>query len=191
MIKTILLGGLLGLSLFAEGIGYNYMSSNKSELEQIRTQIDSINEAIALTQEQLNSYGSITNSYVSNTEMIETFLTKCDCQFVSATAQSVDSSGQMLNVLTVNSLNDVAYFTSTVTSISLKLEYKDLIKTLQNVLESDITFNEIEFDESKNVMTINVAAVTQEGSVISNEITDPIISDDGDGEIIYTTESIE
>ena len=114
----------------------------------------------------------VISKYSSNSELVSAFLTSKDAKLLQITAQDKDAAGDYSNIVTVKTIDDVAYFTNTISRIVVTLSYNDFSKAFKYIQSVNAPFSSISFDCNKKIISLYLTPVTIGSSDISNEVTD-------------------
>lgn len=168
--KRILIAVILIIGI--AGCGYQYLQliSAKDVNQHLESQIKDTDSQITQYQEELKALPI--SKYSSNSELVSAFLTSKDAKLLQITAQDKDAAGDYSNIVTVKTIDDVAYFTNTISRIVVTLSYNDFSKAFKYIQSVDAPFSSISFDCNKKIISLYLTPVTIGSSDISNEVTD-------------------
>ena len=164
--KRILIAVILIIGIAGGGYQYLQLTSAKDVNLHLESQIKDADSQITQYQEELKALPI--SKYSSNSELVSAFLTSKDVKLLQITAQDKDAAGDYSNIVTVKTIDDVAYFTNTISRIVLTLSYNDFSKAFKYIQ----SFSSISFDCSKKIISLYLTPVTIGSSDISNEVTD-------------------
>lgn len=173
--KRILLAIVLILGFSGAGYQYVQYSSQKNVVEQLSKQIEETNSQ--LTQLTSEFQALPVSKYSTNTDMISAVLDTDTISLLQITAQSRDDKGQYSNVVTVQSVEETAYFTNTIARIVVDASYKDFKKAYDYVSGLDVSFSSLRFDIKNKVVSISLTPVIVGTSDISSEFTTPVVEE--------------
>lgn len=168
--KRILIAVILIIGIAGGGYQYLQLTSAKDVNLHLESQIKDADSQITQYQEELKALPI--SKYSSNSELVSAFLTSKDVKLLQITAQDKDAAGDYSNIVTVKTIDDVAYFTNTISRIVLALSYNDFSKAFKYIQSVDAPFSSISFDCSKKIISLYLTPVTIGSSDISNEVTD-------------------
>lgn len=168
--KRILIAVILIIGIAGGGYQYLRLTSAKDVNLHLESQIKDADSQITQYQEELKALPI--SKYSSNSELVSAFLTSKDVKLLQITAQDKDAAGDYSNIVTVKTIDDVAYFTNTISRIVLTLSYNDFSKAFKYIQSVDAPFSSISFDCSKKIISLYLTPVTIGSSDISNEVTD-------------------
>lgn len=168
--KRILIAVILIIGIAGGGYQYLQLISAKDVNHHLESQIKDADSQITQYQEELKALPI--SKYSSNSELVSAFLTSKDVKLLQITAQDKDAAGDYSNIVTVKTIDDVAYFTNTISRIVLTLSYNDFSKAFKYIQSVDAPFLSISFDCSKKIISLYLTPVTIGSSDISNEVTD-------------------
>lgn len=168
--KRILIAVILIIGIAGGGYQYLQLTSAKDVNLHLESQIKDADSQITQYQEELKALPI--SKYSSNSELVSAFLTSKDVKLLQITAQDKDAAGDYSNIVTVKTIDDVAYFTNTISRIVLTLSYNDFSKAFKYIQSVDSPFSSISFDCSKKIISLYLTPVTIGSSDISNEVTD-------------------
>ena len=168
--KRILIAVILIIGIAGGGYQYLQLTSAKYVNLHLESQIKDADSQITQYQEELKALPI--SKYSSNSELVSAFLTSKDVKLLQITAQDKDAAGDYSNIVTVKTIDDVAYFTNTISRIVLTLSYNDFSKAFKYIQSVDAPFSSISFDCSKKIISLYLTPVTIGSSDISNEVTD-------------------
>lgn len=168
--KRILIAVILIIGIAGGGYQYLQLTSAKDVNLHLESQIKDADSQITQYQEELKALPI--SKYSSNSELVSAFLTSKDVKLLQITAQDKDAAGDYSNIVTVKTIDDVAYFTNTISQIVLTLSYNDFSKAFKYIQSVDAPFSSISFDCSKKIISLYLTPVTIGSSDISNEVTD-------------------
>mgnify|MGYP000056597652 FL=1 len=168
--KRILIAVILIIGIAGGGYQYLQLTSAKDVNLHLESQIKDADSQITQYQEELKALPI--SKYSSNSELVSAFLTSKDVKLLQITAQDKDAAGDYSNIVTVKTIDDVAYFTNTISRIVLTLSYNDFSKAFKYIQSVDAPFSSISFDCSKKIISLYLTPVTIGSSDISNEVTD-------------------
>lgn len=168
--KRILIAVILIIGIAGGGYQYLQLISAKDVNHHLESQIKDTDSQITQYQEELKALPI--SKYSSNSELVSAFLTSKDVKLLQITAQDKDAAGDYSNIVTVQTIDDVAYFTNTISRIVLTLSYNDFSKAFKYIQSVDAPFSSISFDCSKKIISLYLTPVTIGSSDISNEVTD-------------------
>lgn len=168
--KRILIAVILIIGIAGGGYQYLQLISAKDVNHHLESQIKDTDSQITQYQEELKALPI--SKYSSNSELVSAFLTSKDAKLLQITAQDKDAAGDYSNIVTVKTIDDVAYFTNTISRIVLTLSYNDFSKAFKYIQSVDAPFSSISFDCSKKIISLYLTPVTIGSSDISNEVTD-------------------
>lgn len=168
--KRILIAVILIIGIAGGGYQYLQLISAKDVNHHLESQIKDTDSQITQYQEELKALPI--SKYSSNSELVSAFLTSKDVKLLQITAQDKDAAGDYSNIVTVKTIDDVAYFTNTISRIVLTLSYNDFSKAFKYIQSVDAPFSSISFDCSKKIISLYLTPVTIGSSDISNEVTD-------------------
>lgn len=168
--KRILIAVILIIGIAGGGYQYLQLTSAKDVNLHLESQIKDADSQITQYQEELKALPI--SKYSSNSELVSAFLASKDVKLLQITAQDKDAAGDYSNIVTVKTIDDVAYFTNTISRIVLTLSYNDFSKAFKYIQSVDAPFSSISFDCSKKIISLYLTPVTIGSSDISNEVTD-------------------
>ncbi len=168
--KRILIAVILIIGIAGGGYQYLQLTSAKDVNLHLESQIKDADSQTTQYQEELKALPI--SKYSSNSELVSAFLTSKDVKLLQITAQDKDAAGDYSNIVTVKTIDDVAYFTNTISRIVLTLSYNDFSKAFKYIQSVDAPFSSISFDCSKKIISLYLTPVTIGSSDISNEVTD-------------------
>ena len=168
--KRILIAVIVIIGIAGGGYQYLQLTSAKDVNLHLESQIKDADSQITQYQEELKALPI--SKYSSNSELVSAFLTSKDVKLLQITAQDKDAAGDYSNIVTVKTIDDVAYFTNTISRIVLTLSYNDFSKAFKYIQSVDAPFSSISFDCSKKIISLYLTPVTIGSSDISNEVTD-------------------
>ena len=168
--KRILIAVILIIGIAGGGYQYLQLTSGGDVNLHLESQIKDADSQITQYQEELKALPI--SKYSSNSELVSAFLTSKDVKLLQITAQDKDAAGDYSNIVTVKTIDDVAYFTNTISRIVLTLSYNDFSKAFKYIQSVDAPFSSISFDCSKKIISLYLTPVTIGSSDISNEVTD-------------------
>lgn len=145
--KRILIAVILIIGIAGGGYQYLQLTSAKDVNLHLESQIKDADSQITQYQEELKALPI--SKYSSNSELVSAFLTSKDVKLLQITAQDKDAAGDYSNIVTVKTIDDVAYFTNTISRIVLTLSYNDFSKAFKYIQSVDAPFSSISFDCSK------------------------------------------
>ena len=164
--KRILIAVILIIGIAGGGYQYLQLISAKDVNHHLESQIKDTDSQITQYQEELKALPI--SKYSSNSELVSAFLTSKDAKLLQITAQDKDAAGDYSNIVTVKTIDDVAYFTNTISRIVVTLSYNDFSKAFKYIQSVDAPFSSISFDCNKKIISLYLTPVTD----ISNEVTD-------------------
>lgn len=173
--KRIIVAIILAAGLGGAGYQYMLMSSTDSIITKLQGQITETNSQISDYQQQLSSLPI--SQYATNSDLVSAFFDTKVLSLISITAQDRDEQGEYSNIVTVKTVDDVAYFTNTISRIVITASYKDFAKAYKYVSELSVPYSSVSFDVDKKTVSIFVTPVTIGTSDISNEVTAPLSED--------------
>lgn len=168
--KRILIAVILIIGIAGGGYQYLQLISVKDVNQHLESQIKDTDSQITQYQEELKALPI--SKYSSNSELVSAFLTSKDAKLLQITAQDKDATGDYSNIVTVKTIDDVAYFTNTISRIVVTLSYNDFSKAFKYIQSVDAPFSSISFDCNKKIISLYLTPVTIGSSDISNEVTD-------------------
>ena len=168
--KRILIAVILIIGIAGGGYQYLQLISAKDVNHHLESQIKDTDSQITQYQEELKALPI--SKYSSNSELVSAFLTSKDAKLLQITAQDKDAAGDYSNIVTVKTIDDVAYFTNTISRIVVTLSYNDFSKAFKYIQSVDAPFSSISFDCNKKIISLYLTPVTIGSSDISNEVTD-------------------
>lgn len=168
--KRILIAVILIIGIAGGGYQYLQLTSAKDVNQRLESQIKDTDSQITQYQEELKALPI--SKYSSNSELVSAFLTSKDVKLLQITAQDKDAAGDYSNIVTVKTIDDVAYFTNTISRIVVTLSYNDFSKAFKYIQSVDAPFSSISFDCNKKIISLYLTPVTIGSSDISNEVTD-------------------
>lgn len=168
--KRILIAVILIIGIAGGGYQYLQLTSAKDVNQRLESQIKNTDSQITQYQEELKALPI--SKYSSNSELVSAFLTSKDVKLLQITAQDKDAAGDYSNIVTVKTIDDVAYFTNTISRIVVTLSYNDFSKAFKYIQSVDAPFSSISFDCNKKIISLYLTPVTIGSSDISNEVTD-------------------
>jgi hypothetical protein len=168
--KRILIAVILIIGIAGGGYQYLQLISVKDVNQHLESQIKDTDSQITQYQEELKALPI--SKYSSNSELVSAFLTSKDAKLLQITAQDKDADGDYSNIVTVKTIDDVAYFTNTISRIVVTLSYNDFSKAFKYIQSVDAPFSSISFDCNKKIISLYLTPVTIGSSDISNEVTD-------------------
>lgn len=168
--KRILIAVILIIGIAGGGYQYLQLISAKDVNHHLESQIKDTDSQITQYQEELKALPI--SKYSSNSELVSAFLTSKDVKLLQITAQDKDAAGDYSNIVTVKTIDDVAYFTNTISRIVVTLSYNDFSKAFKYIQSVDAPFSSISFDCNKKIISLYLTPVTIGSSDISNEVTD-------------------
>lgn len=168
--KRILIAVILIIGIAGGGYQYLQLISAKDVNQHLESQIKDTDSQITQYQEELKALPI--SKYSSNSELVSAFLASKDAKLLQITAQDKDAAGGYSNIVTVKTIDDVAYFTNTISRIVVTLSYNDFSKAFKYIQSVDAPFSSISFDCNKKIISLYLTPVTIGSSDISNEVTD-------------------
>lgn len=168
--KRILIAVILIIGIAGGGYQYLQLISAKDVNHHLESQIKDTDSQITKYHEELKALPI--SKYSSNSELVSAFLTSKDAKLLQITAQDKDAAGDYSNIVTVKTIDDVAYFTNTISRIVVTLSYNDFRKAFKYIQSVDAPFSSISFDCNKKIISLYLTPVTIGSSDISNEVTD-------------------
>lgn len=168
--KRILIAVILIIGIAGGGYQYFQLISAKDVNHHLESQIKDTDSQITQYQEELKALPI--SKYSSNSELVSAFLTSKDAKLLQITAQDKDAAGDYSNIVTVKTIDDVAYFTNTISRIVVTLSYNDFSKAFKYIQSVNAPFSSISFDCNKKIISLYLTPVTIGSSDISNEVTD-------------------
>lgn len=168
--KRILIAVILIIGISGGGYQYLQLISVKDVNQHLESQIKDTDSQITQYQEELKALPI--SKYSSNSELVSAFLTSKDAKLLQITAQDKDAAGDYSNIVTVKTIDDVAYFTNTISRIVVTLSYNDFSKAFKYIQSVNAPFSSISFDCNKKIISLYLTPVTIGSSDISNEVTD-------------------
>ena len=168
--KRILIAVILIIGIAGGGYQYLQLISAKDVNHHLESQIKDTDSQITQYQEELKALPI--SKYSSNSELVSAFLTSKDAKLLQITAQDKDAAGDYSNIVTVKTIDDVAYFTNTISRIVVTLSYNDFSKAFKYIQSVNAPFSSISFDCNKKIISLYLTPVTIGSSDISNEVTD-------------------
>lgn len=154
------------------GIGcYQYMRMNEQITvnAQLKAQESTVTSEIDSYNKQLSSLKI--SQVASNTDLVSDVL-NTDCgKIVTITALAKDSSGEYAPIISVDNVDDVAFFTNTVEAIAVSLQYEDFNKAYEYAASLPYPYSSVNFDTTTKIMTIRLLPITAGSSDIDNELT--------------------
>lgn len=168
--KRILIAVILIIGIADGGYQYLQLISAKDVNHHLESQIKDTDSQITQYQEELKALPI--SKYSSNSELVSAFLTSKDAKLLQITAQDKDAAGDYSNIVTVKTIDDVAYFTNTISRIVVTLSYNDFSKAFKYIQSVNAPFSSISFDCNKKIISLYLTPVTIGSSDISNEVTD-------------------
>lgn len=168
--KRILIAVILIIGIAGGGYQYLQLISVKDVNHHLESQIKDTDSQITQYQEELKALPI--SKYSSNSELVSAFLTSKDAKLLQITAQDKDAAGDYSNIVTVKTIDDVAYFTNTISRIVVTLSYNDFSKAFKYIQSVNAPFSSISFDCNKKIISLYLTPVTIGSSDISNEVTD-------------------
>lgn len=179
--KRIIIAVVLLLGLGLSGYQYAGYNSNAALLSKTEEQLTNVDAQITQYSDALSALPI--SQYQNNSEMVKAVLADKQFKLISITAQSKDEFGVYNNIVTVDDVDDVAYFTNTVSRIMVTVSYKNFDKAYKAVTELAVPYSSVQFDYAHNTVSIFITPVTIGDSVITSEMTAP------DSEMIENTEA--
>ena len=133
------------------------------------------------------------SQYQNNSEMVKDVIANKQFKLISITAQSKDEFGAYNNIVTVDNVDDVAYFTNTVSRIMVTVSYKNFDKAYKAVSELKVPYSSVQFDYVHNTVSIFITPVTIGDSEITSEMTapDPEATETTEGTTKSDSESVD
>ena len=168
--KRILIAVMLIIGIASGGYQYLQLASAKDVNHHLESQIKDTDSQIAQYHEELKALPI--SKYSSNSELVSAFLTSKAVKLLQITAQDKDAAGDYSNIVTVKTIDDVAYFTNTISRIVVTLSYNDFSKAFKYIQSVDAPFSSISFDCNKKIISLYLTPVTIGSSDISTEVTD-------------------
>lgn len=168
--KRILIAVILIIGIAGGGYQYLQLISAKDVNHHLESQIKDTDSQITQYQEELKALPI--SKYSSNSELVSAFLTSKDAKLLQITAQDKDAAGDYSNIVTVKTIDDVAYFTNTISRIVVTLSYNDFSKAFKYIQSVNAPFSSISIDCNKKIISLYLTPVTIGSSDISNEVTD-------------------
>lgn len=168
--KRILIAVILIIGIAGGGYQYLQLISAKDVNHHLESQIKDTDSQITQYQEELKALPI--SKYSSNSELVSAFLTSKDAKLLQITAQDKDAAGDYSNIVTVKTIDDVAYFTNTISRIVVTLSYNDFSKAFKYIQSVDAPFSSISFDCNRKIISLYLTPVTIGSSDIANEVTD-------------------
>lgn len=170
--KRILIVVALLLGVGIAGYQYTQYSSEKDVLNQLDSQIEATDAQIQQYTAMLSELPA--SQFSTNTDMLNAALNSKSVKLMQITAQVKDESGRYSNVATVNSVEETAFFTNTISRIVLDVSYKDVNKAYKYVSKLEVPYSAVNFDLKKKVISIYLVPVSIGDSDISSEFTTPV-----------------
>lgn len=170
--KRILIVVTLLLGVGIAGYQYTQYSSEKDVLNQLDSQIEATDAQIQQYTAMLSELPA--SQFSTNTDMLNAALNSKSVKLMQITAQVKDESGRYSNVATVNSVEETAFFTNTISRIVLDVSYKDVKKAYKYVSKLEVPYSAVNFDLKKKVISIYLVPVSIGDSDISSEFTTPV-----------------
>lgn len=179
--KRIIIAVVLLLGLGLSGYQYAGYNSNAALLSKTEEQLTNVDTQITQYSDALSALPI--SQYQNNSEMVKAVLADKQFKLISITAQSKDEFGVYNNIVTVDNVDDVAYFTNTVSRIMVTVSYKNFDKAYKAVTELAVPYSSVQFDYIHSTVSIFITPVTIGDSAITSEMTAP------DSEMIENTEA--
>lgn len=179
--KRIIIAVVLLLGLGLSGYQYAGYNSNAALLSKTEEQLTNVDTQITQYSDALSALPI--SQYQNNSEMVKAVLADKQFKLISITAQSKDEFGVYNNIITVDNVDDVAYFTNTVSRIMVTVSYKNFDKAYKAVTELAVPYSSVQFDYVHNTVSIFITPVTIGDSAITSEMTAP------DSEMVENTEA--
>lgn len=179
--KRIIIAVVLLLGLGLSGYQYAGYNSNAALLSKTEEQLTNVDAQITQYSDALSALPI--SQYQNNSEMVKAVLADKQFKLISITAQSKDEFGVYNNIVTVDNVDDVAYFTNTVSRIMVTVSYKNFDKAYKVVTKLAVPYSSVQFDYVHNTVSIFITPVTIGDSAITSEMTAP------DSEMIENTET--
>lgn len=150
----------------------NYKEANaiKAATDDLVSQTDGMQMTIDQYNQQLQEAYS-DSEYTTNTELINAILHFKGSKLISVTAEASNSIGILDTVLTVNKIDDVAFFTNTIDYMLIVVKYSNFNRAFKNLASLPISYNFLEFDTTAKTVSIRVRTVSIGQSDISSEFT--------------------
>lgn len=169
--KRIIIAVVLLLGLGLSGYQYAGYNSNAALLSKTEEQLTNVDAQITQYSDALSALPI--SQYQNNSEMVKAVLADKQFKLISITAQSKDEFGVYNNIVTVDNVDDVAYFTNTVSRIMVTVSYKNFDKAYKAVTELTVPYSSVQFDYVHNTVSIFITPVTIGDSAITSEMTAP------------------
>lgn len=167
--KRIIIAVVLLLGLGLSGYQYAGYNSNAALLSKTEEQLTNVNTQITQYSDALSALPI--SQYQNNSEMVKDVISNKQFKLISITAQSKDEFGAYNNIVTVDNVDDVAYFTNTVSRIMITVSYKNFDKAYKAVSELKVPYSSVQFDYVHNTVSIFITPVTIGDSEITSEMT--------------------
>lgn len=136
-------------------------------VDQIKTQEQEIKDELDNVDAVFASLPAA--KYGTNTELVEHFLDTDILKMTSITAQSKNGIGDYEDILSVTNVDEVAYFTNTVSRIAITASYNDMGNVFTYITATDIPFSKVSFDIAAKAVTVYVTPITIGTSDVSSE----------------------
>lgn len=189
--KRIIIAVVLLLGLGLSGYQYVGYNSNAALLSKTEEQLTNVNTQITQYSDALSALPI--SQYQNNSEMVKDVIADKQFKLISITAQSKDEFGAYNNIVTVDNVDDVAYFTNTVSRIMVTVSYKNFDKAYKAVSNLKVPYSSVQFDYVHNTVSIFITPVTIGDSEITSEMTapDPEATEPTEGTTKSDSESVD
>lgn len=154
------------------GAGYQLLQYNNdaATLNQLRTQMEEVDTSLTTAKQSIAQLPI--SQYNTNTEML-TDLLKTDCiKLIQITAQARNAQGIYENILSVTSVEEVAYYTNTVSRIVMTASYDNFDDAFNYMANCTVPFSILQFDVKSKTVSVFMTPVTIGTSDVSSEFTD-------------------
>lgn len=168
-LKVFAIMSILGLGIL--GMVYQYISIEplKADHQLIADQTAAVAQEISTYEAQLGSLAINTAS--SNVDLVQKVLDTDLLKLVSATALAKDATGEYKSVVTVQDIDEVAFFTNTLSAIAISAKYEDFDEVCNYISALEYPYSAVYFDKTLNMVTIRLVPVTMGTSEIDSDIT--------------------
>lgn len=167
--KRILLAIVLLIGIGGAGFQYMQFASEKKVVQQLNVQLtdtkDQIQQYTAMLQEMPLA------KYSTNTQLVSDVLNTDILTLMQITAQSKDEKGQYNNVVSVQTIEETAYFTNTISRLVVDASFNDFKKAYTYLSELTVPYSAINFDMKNKIVSIYLTPATIGTSDISSEYT--------------------
>lgn len=149
-----------------------------SSYTAIKLEEDQLGKQIPAAQEEARQCETVLqelplSQFQTNSSMVASLLNTDKLSLVQITAQAKDSTGNYSNVVSVDNVDDVAFFTNTIDRMVVTLQYENLEEAYAYISSCSVPFSYIEFNSEDKTIVLYLIPVTIGNSDISNELTAP------------------